>query len=315
MKVFVAGAAGAIGIRLIPQLVANGHQVVATTRSERKFAMLRALGAEPVALDGLDAAAVGEAVSLASPDVIVHQMSALAGGADLKKFDKWFRTTNALRTEGTRHLLAAAEAAGVEKLVAQSYTGWTNIREGGPVKTEADPLDPHPAKWQRESIDAIAYLERTVTAAPLEGIVLRYGNFYGPGASEELVELVRQRKMPMIGDGAGVWTWIHLDDAAAATVAAVERGHAGIYNIVDDEPATVAEWLPYLAESVGAKQPMRVPTWLGRMAAGQTTVQWMTQARGASNAKAKRELDWNPTWATWRTGFRHGLHEVPKAAA
>jgi nucleoside-diphosphate-sugar epimerase len=315
MKVFVAGAAGAIGIRLIPQLVANGHQVVATTRSERKFPVLHALGAEPVALDGLDGAAVGEAVSLASPDVIVHQMSALAGGADLKRFDRWFHTTNELRTEGTRHLLAAAEAAGVEKLVAQSYTGWTNVREGGPVKTEADPLDPHPAKWQRESIDAIAYLERTVTTAPLEGIVLRYGNFYGPGASEELVGLVQQRKMPMIGDGAGVWSWIHLDDAAAATVAAVEHGRAGIYNIVDDEPATVAEWLPYLAECVGAKEPMRVPTWLGRLAAGQTTVQWMTQARGSSNAKTKRELGWSPTWATWRTGFRHGLREVPEAAA
>jgi nucleoside-diphosphate-sugar epimerase len=315
MKVFVAGAAGAIGIRLIPQLVANGHQVVATTRSERKFDALRALGAEPVALDGLDAAAVGEAVSLASPDVIVHQMSALAGGANLKKFDQWFHTTNALRTEGTGHLLAAADAAGVKRLVAQSYTGWTNIREGGPVKTEADPLDPHPAKWQRESIDAIAHLERTVTAAPLEGIVLRYGNFYGPGASEELVDLIKHRKMPIIGDGAGVWSWIHLDDAAAATVAAVEHGRAGVYNIVDDEPAPVAEWLPYLAECVGAKRPMRVPTWLGRMAAGETTVQWMTQARGASNAKAKLDLGWRPGWATWRTGFRDGLTDVAGAAA
>jgi nucleoside-diphosphate-sugar epimerase len=315
MKVFVAGAAGAIGIRLIPQLVANGHQVVATTRSERKFDALRALGAEPVALDGLDAAAVGEAVSLASPDVIVHQMSALAGGANLKKFDQWFHTTNKLRTEGTRHLLAAAEAVGVKKLVAQSYTNWTNIREGGPVKTEADPLDPHPAKWQRESIGAMAFLERAVTAAPLEGIVLRYGNFYGPGASEELVDLIKHRKMPMIGDGAGIWSWIHLDDAAAATVAAVEHGPAGVYNIVDDEPAPVAEWLPYLAECVGAKQPMRVPTWLGRMAAGETTVRWMTQARGASNAKAKRELGWQPGWATWRNGFRHGLSDEAGEAA
>lgn len=310
MRVFVAGATGAIGTHLVPRLVAGGHEVVATTRSERKFDALRALGARPVVLDGLDAAAVGEAVSLADPDVIVHQMSALAGGTNLRRFDRWFHTTNLLRTEGTRHLLAAAEAAGVKRLVAQSYTGWTNIREGGPVKTENDAFDPRPARWQRETIGAMACLERAVTTAPLEGIVLRYGNFYGPGASEELVDLVRQRRMPMIGDGAGVWSWIHLDDAAAATVAAVEHGHAGAYNVVDDEPAPVSEWLPYLADCVGARAPLRVPTWLGRLAAGQTTVRWMTQARGASNAKAKRELGWHPARASWRTGFRDWLTEA-----
>lgn len=313
MKIFVAGAAGAIGQRLIPQLVANGHHVTATTRSNRKFDDLRALGGEPVALDGLDAAAVGEAVSRAEPDVIVHQMSALAGGNNLKKFDKWFHATNELRTAGTRHLLAAAEAAGVQRFVAQSYTGWTNPREGGPVKTEHDPLDPNPAKWQRETIEAIRYVESVVPAAPLEGVVLRYGNFYGPGASEELVDLVRKRKMPIIGDGAGIWSWIHLDDAAAATVAAVEHGRAGTYNIVDDEPAPVSEWLPYLAECVGAKHPMRVPRWVGRMAAGETTVRWMTEARGSSNSKARQELGWHPTWATWRTGFRRGLTDAVTA--
>lgn len=310
MKIFVAGAAGAIGQRLIPQLVANGHEVVATTRGSRKFGELRALGADPVALDGLDAAAVGEAVSQAEPDVIVHQMSALAGGNDLKKFDRWFHTTNELRTAGTKHLLAAADAVGVKKFVAQSYTGWTNPRVGGPVKTENDPLDPDPARWQRETIEAIRFVESVVPTARLEGIVLRYGNFYGPGASEELVGLVKKRKMPMIGDGAGVWSWIHLDDAAGATVAAVERGDAGIYNVVDDEPAPVSEWLPYLAECVGAKRPVRVPTWVGRIAAGETTVQWMTEARGASNSKAKRELGWHPAWATWRTGFRHALTDA-----
>lgn len=312
MKIFVAGAAGAIGRRLVPQLVANGHHVTATTRSRAKLGELRALGAEPVTLDGLDGAAVGEAVSRAEPEVIVHQMSALAGGTNLKKFDKWFATTNRLRTTGTQHLLAAAEAAGVERFVAQSYTGWTNARSGGRVKTEEDALDPDPAKHQRESIAGIRFVERTVPAAVPEGIVLRYGNFYGPGASEELVDLVRKRQMPLIGDGAGVWSWIHLDDAAAATVAAVERGEAGVYNIVDDEPAPVSDWLPYLADVVGAKPPLHVPNWVGRMAAGEVTVRWMTQARGSSNDKAKRALDWRPSWATWRNGFRHALTDPHK---
>jgi nucleoside-diphosphate-sugar epimerase len=203
----------------------------------------------------------------------------------------------------------------VKRFVAQSYTGWTNPRVGGPVKTENDPLDLDPARWQRESIEAIRCVESVVPTAHLQGIVLRYGNFYGPGASEELVNLVKKRKMPMIGDGAGVWSWIHLDDAAAATVAAVERGDVGIYNIVDDEPAPVSAWLPYLAECVGAKRPMRVPRWVGRMAAGETTVQWMTEARGASNSKAKRELDWHPAWATWRTGFRHALTDADASRA
>lgn len=307
MKVFVAGATGAIGQRLIPQLVARGHEVTATTRSSAKFGVLRALGAAPIALDGLDAAAVGEAVALAQPDVIVHQMSALSGGSNLKKFDAWFRTTNELRTEGTKHLLAAAEAAGVRKFVAQSYTGWTNARTGGPIKTETDALEPDPARWQRETLEAIRFVETVVPAAPLEGIVLRYGNFYGPGSSEEMVDIIRKRAMPMIGDGAGIWTWIHLDDAAAATVAAIEHGRAGIYNIVDDDPAPVSEWLPHLADCIGARRPLRVPKWIGRLAAGETIVRWMTEARGASNAKARRELGWQPAWSSWRTGFQHAL--------
>jgi len=307
MRVFVAGAAGAIGRRLIPQLVARGHQVTASTRGANKLDQLRALGAEPVIVDGLDATAVGEAIARSEPDAIVHQMTALAGKPNLRNFDKWFATTNKLRTAGTEHMLAAAEAAGVGKFVAQSYTGWSNIREGGPVKTEDDPFDPEPAKYQVESMAGLQFMDRVIPAAPFEGIVLRYGNFYGPGASESLVELVRKRQMPIIGDGAGVWSWIHLDDAAAATVAAVERGHRGIYNITDDEPAAVSEWLPYLAEVVGAKKPMHVPGWLGRLAAGEVTVRWMTQGRGASNGKARRELDWRPAWSTWRDGFRHGL--------
>jgi nucleoside-diphosphate-sugar epimerase len=310
MRVFVAGGAGALGRRLVPQLVARGHEVTATTRSAGRSDELRALGARPVVVDGLDGIAVGRAVAEAQPDAIVHQMTALAGAPDLRRFDRWFATTNELRTTGTRHLLAAARASGVEKFVAQSYTGWTNTRTGGPVKTEGDPLDPEPAKAQREAMAAIRFLEKAVVEAPLTGIVLRYGNFYGPGASESMVELVRARKMPIVGRGTGVWSFIHLDDAAAATVAAVERGEAGVYNIVDDDPAPVAEWLPHLAEAVAAKPPMRLPVWLARVAAGEVVVQWMTEGRGASNEKAKRELGWQPAWASWRDGFRHGLTDA-----
>jgi nucleoside-diphosphate-sugar epimerase len=307
MRVFVAGAAGALGARLVPQLVDRGHQVTASTRQPAKADLLRALGADPVVVDGLDAAAVGEAVTRAEPEAVVHQMTALAGKPDLRRFDRWFATTNRLRTTGTENLLAAASAAGASRLVVQSFIGWNNSRTGGPVKTEDDPLDPEPAKAQVESLAAIRFIEETVPAAPLEGVVLRYGSFYGPGGSEDLVDLVRRRQMPVIGDGAGVWSWIHLDDAASATVAAVERGRRGVYNVVDDEPAPVAAWLPYLAEVVGAKRPLRVPAWVGRLAAGEVAVRWMTQGRGASNAKAKRELDWAPAWATWRDGFRHAL--------
>jgi len=314
MRVLVAGAAGAIGRRLIPRLVAAGHQVAATTRTAAKVEQLRKLGAEPLVVDGLDAAAVTGAVAQARPDAIVHQMTALAGKPDLRRFDRWFATTNELRTKGTDILLAAARDAGVARLVAQSYTGWTNPSTGGPVKTEEDRLEPHPPRMQRESLAAIRHLEQVVPAAPVEGIVLRYGNFYGPGASESLVELIRKRRMPVIGDGAGVWSWIHLDDAAAATVAALERGERGVYNITDDDPAAVNTWLPYLAQVVGAKPPLRVPAWLGRPMAGAVTVRWMTQARGSSNQKAKRELDWQPTWPSWREGFRDGLDEHPVRA-
>lgn len=307
MRVFVAGGTGALGRRLVPRLVAGGHEVTATTRSAGKVGELQALGAHPVVVDGLDGAAVGQAVAEAQPDAIVHQMTALAATADLRRFDRWFATTNQLRTDGTRHLLAAAQASGVEKVIAQSYIGWNNSRTGLPVKSEDDPLDPEPAKAQRESMAAIRFLERAVTEAPLTGIVLRYGNFYGPGASESMVELVRARKMPIVGAGTGVWSFIHLDDAAAATVAAVERGDAGVYNIVDDEPAPVSEWLPHLAEAVGAKPPMRLPVWLARPLAGEVVVRWMTEGRGSSNEKARRELDWRPAWSSWRDGFRHGL--------
>jgi 2-alkyl-3-oxoalkanoate reductase len=308
MKVFVAGAAGAIGRQMLPQLAAQGHKVTATTRTPGKAAILRELGAEPVVVDGLDAVAVGEAVARAEPEVVIHQMTSLAGSFNLRNFDKMFAVTNQLRTQGTDHLLAAAAAAGVRRFVAQSFTGWNNIRDGGPVKTEDDPLDPSPPAMQRESLAAIRHLERVVLAASgVQGIVLRYGSFYGPGASDDFVDLIRKRRVPVIGDGAGVWSFLHIRDAAAATVAALEHGAPGVYNVVDDEPASVAEWLPYVARAVGAKAPRRVPVWLGRLAAGEVGVSMMTQIRGSSNAKAKRELGWRPAWPSWREGFSRGL--------
>ena len=306
MRVFLAGATGALGRTLVPQLISAGHQVTGTTRSKGKFNQIRAWGADPVLVDGLDAAAVGEAVAAAEPNAIIHQMTALSGSSDLRRFDRTFAVTNELRTVGTDNLLAAARATGVRRFVAQSFTGWPNERTGGPIKTEDDPLDPNPPKWQRRSLAAIEYVERSVLAAPLDGIVLRYGMFYGPGASDELIALVRKRRMPIVGDGGGIWSMIHIDDAASATVAALSAGQ-GVYNIVDDEPATSAVVLTTLAEIVEAKRPRHLPVWLARLAAGEVGVSYLTNIRGSSNAKAKRELDWQPHWVTWREGFRDGL--------
>lgn len=314
MRVFVAGATGAIGRRLVPALVAAGHDVVASTRTQAKFALLSKLGAEPVLVDGLDASAVGEAVAKAEPDAIVHQMTALAGSSDLRHFDRTFAVTNRLRTVGTDNLLAAARASGVGRFVAQSYTGWPNERTGAAIKTEDDPLDPTPPREQRASMAAIRHLERAVTEAPLDGVVLRYGMFYGPGASDELIEVIRKRKLPIVGTGGGIWSMTHIDDAASATVTALEQG-SGIYNIVDDDPAPVAELLPELARIAGAKPPRHVPVWVARLAAGEVGVSMLTQIRGSSNAKAKRELDWAPRWASWRDGFRNGLTADGDAAA
>jgi nucleoside-diphosphate-sugar epimerase len=315
MRVFVAGAGGAIGAPLVRQLVERGHEVVASTRTPAKGGRLRALGVEPVVMDGLDAGSVGEAVAHAEPEVIVHQMTALAGLDDLKHFDRMFAVTNELRTRGTDNLLAAAEAVGVRRFVVQSYTGWPSGRNGGAPATEDEPLDPDPPKEQRESLAAIRHLERAVADAPLEGVVMRYGAFYGEGASDELVDFVQARKLPLIGDGAGIWSWIHVDDAAAATVAAVEGAPPGVYNVVDDEPAPVAVWLPYLAEAIGARPPRHVPVWLARLVAGEVGVSMMTQVRGASNAKAKRELGWELRWPTWREGFRGALGGMTKRRA
>jgi nucleoside-diphosphate-sugar epimerase len=308
MKVFVAGGTGAIGRQLVPQLVAAGHDVVATTRSGQGAGAIKGMGAEPATVDGLDEQGLVDAVKRARPEVVVHQMTALGGKPDLRHFDRWFATTNELRTRGTDYLVRAAQEAGARRLIVQSYTGWPNIREGNAVKTEEDPLDPDPPKWQRESLAAIRHIEATVPAAEnLEGVVLRYGNLYAAGTgmlSDDLLDLVRKRQFPVVGDGAGVWPVIYTGDAAAATVAALDHGAPGVYNVVDDDPAPASEWLPYLAEVIGAKPPRRVPAWLGRILAGEVAVSWMTRIRGSSNAKAKRELGWQPKYASWREGFR-----------
>jgi nucleoside-diphosphate-sugar epimerase len=307
MRVFVAGAGGAVGRRLVPMLVARGHQVTGTASRPESAEEIRRLGAEPVVVDGLDAVGIGQAVARAEPDAIIHEMTALSGAPDFKHFDRWFALTNRLRTEGTEHLLAAAKASEVKRLVAQSFTGWSNAREGSWIKTEDDPLDPHPLKAQTETLAAIKFLERAVLEAPLEGVVVRYGGLYGPGSSEKFVEILNRRMFPVIGNGAGMVSSTHIDDAAGGTLAALERGRRGIYNIVDDEPTPAREFIPAIAEAVGAKPPFHVPAWLGRLFAGEVAVTMMTEGRGSSNAKAKRELDWQPIWPSWRDGFRHGL--------
>ncbi|MGH8862706.1 MAG: NAD-dependent epimerase/dehydratase family protein, partial [Jatrophihabitantaceae bacterium] len=254
MRIFLAGGTGAIGRRLVPQLLAAGHDVTATTRCEDKQAQLWDLGARPVLMDGLDAGSVGRAVAEAEPDVVIHQMTAIDGVTDLRHFDRGFAGTNRLRTQGTDHLLAAARATGVRRVIAQSFTGWPNARTGTSVKSETDPLDADPPAEQRESLAAIRYVERAVLDAPVDSVVLRYGTFYGRGVSGELFDLIRARKLPVVGDGGAVWSWIHIDDAAAATVTAVERG-SGIYHIVDDFPTAVRDLLPAVAQLIGAKPP------------------------------------------------------------
>jgi nucleoside-diphosphate-sugar epimerase len=309
MRVFVAGGTGVVGQRLVPQLVARGHQVTATTTSAAKLGVLEQLGATAVVMDGLDAMSVGEAVAKARPDAIVHQMTAInpahAGKPDLRHFDRWFALTNRLRTEGTDHLLAAAEATGVSNFVAQGYASWNGIREGGWVKTEQDPLDLEAGTSAESGMRSLRHLEDAVTGAG--GAVVRYGALYGPGATDDQVELIRKRQFPLVGNGAGYSSWVHLDDAASAAVLAVEQAAKGVFNAVDDEPAPAGEWLPYLAECAGAKRPMRVPKWLARMLAGEVAVIMMTQGRGFSNAKAKRELGWKLRYPSWREGFKEGL--------
>ena len=303
MRVFVTGATGALGQHLVPALIAAGHEVTATTRTPGKAGLLREAGAEPVVVDGLDREAVIAAVQAASPEVIVHEMTALADMRSLRNVDRVFAATNELRTRGTDNLLAAAARAGTRRVIAQSNTNMT-ARSGAPVQTEEDRLDSRPVPSAAGTVAAVKHVEEAVPRAVPEGIVLRYGNFYGPGASDFLVEMVRKRQFPVIGGGAGIWSFIEIADAAAATVAAVGRGAPGVYNIVDSDPAPVAEWLPYLAKVAGAKPPLRLPVWLGRLLAGDFVVSQMTEARGSSNEKAKKELGFEPRYASWREGFR-----------
>jgi nucleoside-diphosphate-sugar epimerase len=311
MRVLLAGATGAVGTHLVPQLLQHGHAVVGTSRSAAGAARVTAAGAEGVVLDLLDAQAVHDAVAAARPDAIVHEATALKGLSDLKHFDDSFAVTNRLRTEGTDHLLAAARAHGVERVVAQSFAGWPSGRGGSRVTTEDDPLDPEPVPAMRRSHDAIRHLERVVAEAG--GVALRYGGLYGdPGDAQ--IELVRKRRFPIVGDGGGVWSFVHLYDAASATVLALDHGLPGVYNVVDDEPAPVREWLPALAEAVGAKPPRHVPRWLGRLAAGEVGVAMMTEIQGASNARARRELGWTLRYPTWRTGFPAAYGALPAAA-
>ena len=320
MRVFVAGSTGVLGRRLVPMLVSAGHQVVGTTRSRRKADTLRAAGAEPVVADALNPAAMHAAVRAARPHVIVHELTALQGKTDIRTIEHGLELTNRLRTEGTDILLSAAREASIHRLVAQSFTGWPNERTGGPVKTEDDPLDPDPPAPLRAALDAIEHLERAVThARDLEGLVLRYGTFYGPGTTlsegGEHVEQIRRRRFPIVGEGDGVWSFVHIDDAASATMAAIERGGRGVYNIVDDEPARVAEWLPAVADAIGARPPRHAPVWLARLVSGEAGVAFMTSIRGSSNAKAKRELGWQPRYPSWRSGFRLGLGTASERAA
>jgi 2-alkyl-3-oxoalkanoate reductase len=321
MRVFIAGGTGAVGKRLVPLLASAGHDVHATTRSAGKVDDLRRLGAEPVVLDILDREAVEAAIAAARPEVIVHQATALADMSDFRKFAQEFAQTDRLRTEGTDNLLAEAAAAGVRRVVAQSFTGWTYARVGGPVKTEDDPLDPDPPDAGRGVLAAIRHVEERVTETRgLEGVALRYGGFYGPGTSlaERGVHLeaVRKRRFPVVGDGAGIWSFVHIDDVATATKAGIEGDATGIFNVVDDEPAPVSEWLPYLAAAIGAKPPRHVPAWVGKLAVGELGLSMMTEARGASNEKAKRELGWRLRYPSWRLGFTAGLtDDVPSAQA
>jgi nucleoside-diphosphate-sugar epimerase len=310
MRIYVAGATGALGRQLVPRLVASGHEVVGQTRSNGGRERIRALGARPIVADALDAEAVVRAVAETVPDVIVHQLTALAGELTGRSYERMLAATNRLRIEGTAHLLAAAQAAGVGRFIAQSFagTGLPYERKGAWVKTEDDPIDPTPVASMRSTIGAIRHLEESVVGAPwTQGIVLRYGSFYGPGTSMtrggEHFELIRRRRLPLVGSAAGVWSFIHIEDAAEATIAAIERGRRGIYNIVDDEPAPVSAWLPAAAAALGAPPPRHVPRWLARILAGAPAVTIMTEGRGSSNARAKRDLDWRPAHSSWRTGF------------
>ena len=315
MRVFVAGATGVIGQYLVPGLVAAGHEVTGTTRSAAKAGQLKGAGATPVVVDGLDRQAVLDAVRAARPEVIVHQMTALASMRSFRHFDQEFAVTSELRTKGTDYLLEGARQAGTRRFIAQSFIGWNNARTGSLVKSETDPVDPDPVPSTRRALAALRYLEETVPGAVPEGLVLRYGPFYGHGSSDAMLDVVRKRQLPVVGGGTGIWSFCEVTDAAAATAAAITRGAPGVYNIVDDDPAPVREWLPGLAECLGVKPPRHVPAWVGRVLAGELVVAMMTEARGAANAKARRELGWAPGYPSWRDGFPAWARTAEQARA
>jgi nucleoside-diphosphate-sugar epimerase len=315
MRMFVAGASGALGRRLVPMLVQRGHEVVGTTRSKDRAKGIESAGATAAVLDALNREEVLQAVTQARPEVVIHELTALSGSLDLRHFDASFAATNRLRTVGTDHLLDAARAAGAQRIVVQSYAGWTYAPDGAAVKTEAEPLNEHPTRGSAATLAAIRHAETATLAAPMIGVVLRYGGLYGPenalgcdkGADGEMLAMVRRRRVPVVGGGDGIWSFVHIDDAASATVLAAEHGARGIYNIVDDDPAPVHTWLPYLASTIGARPPLRVPAWLVRPVLGAHGVSMMTRIPGASNAKARAELRWTPRYPSWREGFRTGL--------
>jgi nucleoside-diphosphate-sugar epimerase len=314
MKVFVAGATGALGRQLVPMLVEQGHEVTGMTRTPAKQDLIGDLGARPAVADALDPEGVAQAVGEAAPEVVIHELTAIDAASFSRSIDKLFAQTNRLRTEGTDHLLAAAKAAGAHRFIVQSFAGWPFQRTGGPVKSEDDPLQEHPPKTVAKTLGGIKHLERVVTGAEgIEGVALRYGGFYGPGTSIALnpdgdqVAMLRKRRLPVVGNGAGIWSFVHIHDAASATAAAIDRGGPGVYNVVDDEPAPVSDVLPELAKAVGAKPPRHLPRWVGRLLAGEGMTVMMTEVRGASNEKAKRELGWELRYPSWRLGFREGL--------
>jgi len=311
MRILVAGASGAVGRYLVPQLVAAGHKVVGTGRSDQSLAAIQKLGAPALAMDGLDSASVSQAVQQAKPEVIIHQMTQLAGASDLRQFEKAFATSNRLRTEGLEHLISAGTACGVKRIVAQSFCGWPYARVGGNIKSEIDPLDDNPPREMRTTLEAIRFLEgRLQSLKNMDGVVLRYGGFYGPSSGllePNFIDQVRHRKAPLIGGGNGWWSFIHLADAASATAAFVDRGSPGIYNVVDDDPAPVRVWLPFLAEILGAKHPIKIPAWIASLAAGDHVVKMMTEIRAGSNAKLKAEMAWKPQYPSWRQGVPDAL--------
>jgi nucleoside-diphosphate-sugar epimerase len=315
MRIFVAGASGVVGRHLLPVLVKAGHQVTGMSTSENKRGLVESLGAHHVAADALDREAVLREVTRARPDVVIHQATAIPQELNLRKFEQQFDLTNRLRSQGTDNLLAGARAAGARKFIAQSYAGWPYARVGGPVKTEEDPLDPNPPAVFRTGLAAIRHLEDTVSnAAGIQGIVLRYGSFYGPDSSGVwIVEQVRKHDLPIVGDGGAVWSFLHMDDMASATLAAAEGNQTGIFNVVDDDPAAVSVWIPELARIVHARPPARVPAWIARLAIGEAGIIMMTEARGSSNQKAKSQLGWSPRWKSWRDGFRDQVAQERQA--